>query len=403
VTSTPAPDDADLPLLLTGRTVLPDRVVAEGAVVVEAGSIAYAGDRRGVPERWAGARLPDGWAPGATLLPGLVDVHCHGGAGGEFGTDAESATRAVARHHRAGSTSVVGSLVSAPQDVLLGGIAALVPLAEAGELAGIHLEGPFLSVDRCGAQDPAALTDPDAAFVEQVAAAAGPWFAHMTYAPERDGADELPARLAAAGALAAVGHTDAPWEVAARALELVRAAGARGGRPLVTHLFNGMPPLHHRTPGPVAAALAAAARGEAVVEVIADGVHLAAGTVRMVFDTVGAGNIALVSDSMSAGGLSDGEYTLGGQAVRVVGREARLVRDGSLAGGVSTLLEQVRWCVQDLGIDLLDAVTAASRTPAAALALDGVGTLAAGQHADLLVVDDGLSPMRVLRHGRWLG
>ena len=398
MTSTPA----DTTVLLPGRTVLPDRVVADGAVVVDGGTIAYAGERDALPAHWAQAPTPPGWEPGATILPGLVDVHCHGGDGGEFGTDADSANRAVARHHRAGSTSVVGSLVSAPQDVLLAGIATLVPLAESGDLAGIHLEGPFLSVDRCGAQNPDALTDPDAAFVERVAAAAGPWFAHMTYAPERDGADELPARLAAAGALAAVGHTDAPWEVAAAALERVRTAGARGGRPLVTHLFNGMPPLHHRTPGPVAAALAAAARGEAVVEVIADGVHLAAGTVRMVFDTVGAANIALVSDSMSAGGLSDGEYTLGGQAVRVVGREARLVKDGSLAGGVSTLLEQVRWCVQDLGIDLLDAVTAASRTPAAALSLDGVGGLAAGQHADLLVVDEDLSLRHVLRRGSWL-
>jgi N-acetylglucosamine-6-phosphate deacetylase len=392
----------DRTVLLTGRTVLPDRVVADGAVVVESGTIAYAGERDALPASFAGARTPEGWSAGRTLLPGLVDVHCHGGAGGEFGTDAESAGRAVARHHRAGSTSVVGSLVSAPQAVLLAGIATLVPLADAGELAGIHLEGPFLSVDRCGAQNPDALTDPDAAFVEQVAAAAGPWLAHMTYAPERAGADELPARLASAGALAAVGHTDAPWDVAARALDLVRSAGARGGRPLVTHLFNGMPPLHHRTPGPVAAALAAAARGEAVVEVIADGVHLAAGTVRMVFDTVGAANIALVSDSMSAGGLSDGEYTLGGQAVRVVGREARLVKDGSLAGGVSTLLEQVRWCVQELGVDLLDAVTAASRTPAAALTLDRVGTLAAGQHADVLVVDEALALRQVLRRGHWL-
>ncbi|MFC8503669.1 N-acetylglucosamine-6-phosphate deacetylase [Pedococcus sp. NPDC057267] len=398
MTSTPA----DSPVLLTGRTVLPDRVVADGAVVVDGGTIAYAGERAGVPARWAQAPTPPGWEPTGTILPGLVDVHCHGGDGGEFGTDADAATRAVARHHRAGSTSVVGSLVSAPQDVLLAGIATLVPLAESGDLAGIHLEGPFLSVDRCGAQDPDALTDPDAAFVEQVAAAAGPWFAHMTYAPERDGADELPAHLAAAGALAAVGHTAAPWEVAATALERVRSAGARGGRPLVTHVFNGMPPLHHRTPGPVAAALAAAARGEAVVEVIADGVHLAAGTVRMVFDTVGASNIALVSDSMSAGGLSDGEYTLGGQAVRVVGREARLVKDGSLAGGVSTLLEQVRWCVRELGIGLLDAVTAASRTPAAALSLERVGALAARQHADLLVVDGDLSLLRVLRRGSWL-
>lgn len=388
------------PLLLTGRVVLPDAVVPDGAVVVDGDRIAWAGARQDLPQQWAAAATPDAWPRQATVLPGLVDIHCHGGDGGEFGAHADAARRAAAHHHRRGTTSVVCSLVSGTQDTMLAGVGTLAPLAQQGELAGIHLEGPFLSTVRCGAQDPAVLTDPDPAFLEAVAEAADPWLAQLTYAPERAGAGAVPGLLTTAGALPAVGHTDADFGVAAAALA---ATGlARGGRPLVTHLFNGMPPMHHRSPGPVAAALAAAGRGEVVVEVIADGVHLAAGTVRMVFDTVGAANIALVSDAMAASGLSDGTYTLGGQDVQVAGREARLATTGSLAGGVSTLVEQVRWCVQDVGVDLHEAVTAASRTPAVALALDDVGAIEAGRRADLVVLGPDLDLVRVLRRGRWV-
>ena len=163
------------------------------------------------------------------------------------------------------------------------------------------------------------------------------------------GGDAVPAALAAVGALGSLGHTDADYDVAARALESVAAQGVRGGLPLATHLFNGMPPLLSRAPGPVGAAIAAAARGEAVVELIADGVHLDGGTVRMVFDAVGPDHVALVSDAMAASGLPEGAYSLGGLDVTVSGRAARLTDSGSLAGGVSTLLDQVRWLVGDAG------------------------------------------------------
>ena len=212
----------------------------------------------------------------------------------------------------------------------------------------------------------------------------------MTWAPERPGGDAVPAALAAVGAVGALGHTDADYATATRALEAVAALGVRGGLPLATHLFNGMPPLLSRAPGPVGAAIAAAGRGDAVLEVIADGVHLDGGTVQLLFDTVGPDHVALVSDAMAASGLPDGAYTLGGLDVTVSGRAARLTGNGSLAGGVSTLLDQVRWLVRDLGIPLADAVRAASATPARALALPGVGSLAAGQRADVVVVDAGL-------------
>jgi N-acetylglucosamine-6-phosphate deacetylase len=389
--------------LLSGTVVLPDRVVPDGVVAITDDAVTYAGERRSLPPDWADAPAPDGWRPGLTLLPGLVDVHCHGGNGGEFGPDADSSRTAAAHHHAHGSTTVIGSLVSAPAQTLLDGATALGGLVRGGQLAGIHLEGPFLSTVRCGAQNPAALIDADLALVAALAEAGGDGaFAHMTWAPERPGADGVPAALATAGALGSLGHTDVDYAGAARALESVAAQGARGGLPLATHLFNGMPPLLSRAPGPVGAAIAAAARGEAVVELIADGVHLDGGTVRMVFDAVGPDHVALVSDAMAASGLPDGAYTLGGLDVTVSERAARLTGNGSLAGGVSTLVDQVRWLVRELGIPLVDAVKSASTTPARALALAGVGALVAGASADLVVVDDQLSVQRVLRRGAWL-
>ncbi len=402
MTGTPAPDDA--PTLLTGRVVTPTAVVADGAVVVAGERIVWVGrrDDLGAAPAAAGATTPDGWATGRTLLPGLVDVHCHGGAGGEFGPD-EAGARTAARHHlRNGTTSLVGSLVSAPGDVLVAGATTLAALVREGDLAGIHLEGPFLSVARCGAQDPSALRDPDPGLVDALATATGDGWAQMTFAPERAGADRLVARLAEHGVLASVGHTDADARTAREALARVREGAPRGGLPLVTHVFNGMPPLHHRSPGPVAAALGAAARGEAVLEVVGDGVHLDTETVRMLFEVVGPGAIALITDAMAASGMPEGTYSLGGRKVVVDGRTARLAKSGAIAGGVATAIEVVRWCVESAGVRLADAVRAASRTPADAMGWTDRGALEAGRRADVLVVDDALQPVSVMRSGRWV-
>ncbi len=391
--------------LLTGRVVTPTAVVSDGAVVVRGERIAWVGPRAdlaGAPADVAAATAPDGWTAGHTLLPGLVDVHCHGGAGGEFGPDAAGA-RTAARHHLTnGTTSLVGSLVSAPAETLVSGVTTCAELVREGALAGIHLEGPFLSVARCGAQDPTALRDPDPRLVEALAEAAAGGWAQMTFAPERDGAEHLVAQLAQHGVLASVGHTDADARTAREALDRVASAAPRGGRPLVTHVFNGMPPLHHRSPGPVAAALGAAARGDAVLEVVGDGVHLDAETVRMLFEVVGAANLALITDAMAASGMPEGVYSLGGREVVVDGRTARLAEGGAIAGGVATAVEVVRWCVQEAGVALVDAVAAASRTPALAMGWPDRGALEAGLRADVLVVDAAFDPVRVMRSGSWV-
>jgi N-acetylglucosamine-6-phosphate deacetylase len=393
--------------LLTGRLVTPVEVITDGVVLVDGDRIAFAGRASELPEQWRDAKPPAGWTGRHTLLPGLVDAHCHGGAGGEFGPDAASAAVAVAHHHRSGTTSLLGSLVSNSHHALVGGVATCAALVAAGDLAGIHLEGPFLSVERRGAQNRAALCDVDAGLLEALAEAATDLGApgalvQMTFAPERPGAVGLPALLGSHDILTAVGHTDCDAETAWAALRAGLDAAPRGGRPLVTHVFNGMPPLHHRDPGPVSAALAAAGRGEAVLEVIADGVHLAPATVRMLFDLVGAQGICLITDAMSASGMPDGTYTLGGQDVTVAARTARLVEGSSIAGGVATMLDVVRWCVQSAGIPLVDAVAAASSTPSQTLSLPGIGSLQSGRMADVVVVDDDLLLNAVLRHGEWL-
>ncbi|WP_245617172.1 N-acetylglucosamine-6-phosphate deacetylase [Knoellia subterranea] len=300
----------------------------------------------------------------------LVDLHCHGALGHEFGSDGEGSRAAAAHHRAAGVGSLVGSLVSGTPDALVSQVATLAPLVASGELAGIHLEGPFLSQERRGAHDPSVLTDPDLALIETLVetcteAGVPNALVQWTFAPERAGSEALVEALARHGILPAVGHTDASADVVTATLASI--ADACGRPPLVTHLFNGMPAFHHRAGGPAAAALAAAGRGDCIVELIADGVHLGPEVVRMVFETVGAERIALVSDAMAATGLGDGAYTIGTLDVEVASGVARLADGGSgrgsIAGSTSTLGDCVRWCIDVVGLPEADVLTAASTTP----------------------------------------
>ena len=379
---------------LRGRVVTPEGVLDDGLVVLHDDRISWVGS----VEDWPHEVPPPS---GRTLLPGLVDVHCHGGAGHGFGEVQGDGPLAAVRYHRdSGSTTVLASLVSARVEVLLRQVEALSALVSAGELAGIHLEGPFLSPAFRGAHDAAALLpgDPDA--LEAVLVRAGGAVRSMTLAPEVPRSDELVAVLRRYDVLPCLGHTGAD---AGQATRWMRSAGAPVG---VTHLFNGMPSWHHRAAGPVAACLAAAARGTAVVELIADGVHVDDETVAAVFDLVGPRQIALVTDSTAAAGMPDGSYRLGSREVSVAAGVARLASDGNggpgpIAGGTFRLLDVVRRTVLSAGVDLLAAVTSASETPATLLGLDGeVGALEPGRRADVLVVDGQLQPVAVVRGGR---
>ena len=401
------------PLVLRGRVVTPDAVHADGAVVVEGDRITWVGPvstATAPPALAAAVAAAPEPAPGTTLLPGLVDLHNHGGGGASFpdATTAADARRGVHEHLRHGTTSLVASLVTADAETLLARTALLADLADAGDLVGIHLEGPFLSPARCGAQNPDDMLPGDADLVRRVAAAARGHLATMTVAPEVDGVtgpDGVVEALVAAGAVPSVGHTDAASETVDAAVAGARAAlagpGARSSRPTATHLFNGMRPLHHRDPGPVAACLAAAGRGELVVELVADGTHLAGGTVRAVFDLVGPDAIALVTDAMAAAGMADGTYELGPMRVRVADGVARLADGDAIAGGTAHLLDVVRTTV-GAGVPLEHAVRAASLTPAGVLGRPDLGALEHGRRADVVVVDGDLQPLGVLRAGEWV-
>lgn len=404
--------------VLAGTLISDGAASADSVVAVADGRIAYAGPRSGFDAaRFRGAeelKLP----PGSSILPGLVDLHCHGAAGGGFPTgDSHACRDAVSFLHRNGTTTLLASLVTASGQELVRGIGVLRPLADEGLIAGIHSEGPFLARARCGAQDPEWLRNPDPDLLRRLLDAAGGALKTMTYAPELPGAAELVSMLAANGVTPSLGHTDADAQTTADSLagavESLRArAGAlnaansgasgpgTGRRPTVTHLFNGMPPLHHRSPGPVAACLRLAAQGTVAVELIGDGVHLDPATVRMVFELVGAGNVALVTDSMAATGLPDGDYALGPAAVVVRDGVAALKSNGALAGGTATLLEVVRRTIA-AGVSPADAVKSATLVPARILGLEAeIGSLKAGMRADIVAVDGDFGLVAVLRGGQ---
>jgi N-acetylglucosamine-6-phosphate deacetylase len=384
------------------RGQIPTLGLADGIVTVSDGIIT--GVRPGnAPDARSGPRSAGGPHSGKIILPGLIDIHCHGGGGHTFTTTDPGQARAVAAHHAArGTTRIMASLVTAPADVLLAQVEALAPLVASGELLGIHLEGPFLSSARCGAQSPEFIIDPDPALAKDLLSAANGTIKVITIAPERLGAAALADIFRSAGVIVALGHTDADYDTMASGLASLSGTG------LVTHLANGMPPLHHRSAGPPAAALVAAAGDDASVELIADGVHVDAGFTRLVFATAAPGRVVLITDAMAAAGVADGSYQLGPMRVEVSGGVARLAPapgeaagSGSIAGGTSSLIEVVA-TAHAAGVPLADAATAASAAPARALGLPGTGSITAGAPADLVVANRDLRVRQVLRGGKWI-
>lgn len=387
VTSTPAVDLVDPATVLGGRLVLLDEVVDDGVVEIVGGQLGYVGPASG----WSGA------APShvGTIAPGLIDIHCHGGGGSSVTTGVRSDIDDVARHHlRHGTTTMLASLVTAEPDDITAGVAAIADAADAGSsIVGSHLEGPFLGVGHCGAHEPGLLRAPDRQLVEGWLSAGRGTVRMMTIAPELDDADAVSRLVAEHGALVAVGHTDADAVTFGRAL-------ATSSVSVVTHLFNGMAPMHHRAPGPVAASLAALARGGIHVELIADGVHLADETVALVFDLDTSDCVVLVSDAMTAAGMPDGTYQLGPLEVRVTDGVARTTSEpAAIAGSTACLADVVRRCILQAGIDPPRAFRAASATPARLLRLADRGRLATGLRADLVLLDDSWAVTGVTRAG----
>jgi len=373
-----------MPVLLSAdRVVLPSGSVEPGWVKIEGNRVTGAGG--GNPPAPADRHLA------GTLAPGFVDIHSHGGGGAAFpsGDPADAAT-VLATHRAHGTTTMVASLVSDTAERLEASVRALAPLVRTGELAGIHLEGPWLSGAHCGAHDPALLRAPDPAEVARLLDAGAGAVRMVTVAPELAGGLSAVAQLAERGVVVALGHSDATYAVAREAVD----AGVR----VATHLFNAMRPIHHREPGPV---LALVEDPRVFVELIADGIHLHPDVLRWAA-TSAPHRFLLVTDAMGAAGSADGDYELGPATVQVRDGVARLASNGAIAGSTLTMDRAVRYAVQTAGLPFDAVIEAATATPARVLGLSDVGAIEPGRRADLVHLDDGLQVVAVLRAGTWL-
>ncbi len=337
------------------------------------------------------AKVLDG--NGYILTPGLIDIHNHGGAGSSYGDSPEAIRTARRLHLEHGITRQLLSLVTASAEVLISQIHfAAAEIRRDPTILGIHLEGPFLARDYCGAHDPALLRDPDPDLVERLLDAADGTVREVTMAPERAHFAESAQILRDAGVVVAVGHTAATFEQTQAAID--------AGATLLTHAFNGMPGVHHRAPGPV---FAFVEDPGSWLEVINDGAHVRPEVIRMLCG-LAPGRVALVSDAMAATGVGDGRYRLGDLDVEVEAGVARLTEGKAIAGSTITLDVGIARAVQDVGLSPLAAIEAATAVPAQILGVaDRFGRLEPGYVADAVLFDQDWQVRSVWIDGRPLG
>ncbi|MER7957290.1 N-acetylglucosamine-6-phosphate deacetylase [Streptomyces sp. NPDC096030] len=370
-------------VLAGARVVLPTGIVENGRVIVDGGRIAGA----------APADAPALDLAGHWVVPGFVDMHNHGGGGASFtsGTVDEILT-GVHTHRLHGTTTVVASFVTGEMDFLSTRAGLLSELAEQGEIAGIHFEGPFIAPCRKGAHDETLLRDPDPADVRKLVDAARGQARMVTLATELPGGIDSVRLLAEHGVVAAIGHTDATYEQTVEAID--------AGATVATHLYNAMPALGHRAPGPIAALL----EDERItVELINDGTHLHPAALELAFHHAGPRRVAFITDAMDAAGFGDGRYMLGPLAVDVKDSVARLVEGGSIAGSTLTLDRAFKRAATVDGLPVESVVQAISANPARVLGIDDrVGSLEPGKDADLVVLDAAFDVKGVMRKGAWV-
>jgi N-acetylglucosamine-6-phosphate deacetylase len=378
-------------ILRGARVVTPDAVWDPGHVVVENDRIAQVGAGEG-PSDGETRDLDGRW-----LIPGLVDVHVHGGAGGDFTSpDHEEHARAILYHARNGTTSLLATTVTASPEQLLaavdglaGSIAAPGPGAR---IMGIHLEGPFISEQRRGAQNPQWIRDPDVSELESLIAASNDTIRMITVAPERPGAAELISVAVERGIIAAAGHSDATYD------QLVASVGW-GVRHCI-HTYNGMRGLHHRDPGLVGGLLDV---DELTCELITDGHHVHPAAARLLHRVKGPDRLVLITDAIIAAGMPDGYYEFGRISIDVRGGRAQVHGADALAGSTLTMGAALRNGVEMLGVDVAEAVHMASTTPARVLGLEHeIGAIAEGLAADLVVLSNDLDVEATMVLGSWI-
>jgi len=306
------------------------------------------------------------------LIPGFIDVHCHGGGGHYFSaTSPDSITAAINAHKKTGTTSLIASLVSESIDDLKAQIQRLIPFYNRGEIVGIHLEGPYLSHARCGAHEPSLLIDPTVEQLKELIAIGEGSIKMVTIAPELKGAQDSIKYLASVGVIAAIGHTEGNFQDASKATD--------NGASIVTHFLNAM--NKENTAGSIVNFVLGDPR--LTVEIILDGHHLSFEKARELFASLGP-RIIMVSDAMAAAGNGDGSYTIGALPVEVKDGVARLKSNEKLAGSTLTISQAFTNLINQCGLSLEQAVHATATQPAKAFGLKDRGSIAVGMRADLL-------------------
>lgn len=359
-------------MIIGNAKVYLDGSFREASVTVENGRIAAIGP----------ANVPcDVDAAGRYLIPGLVDIHTHGAVGEDFSDGKAEGLQKLSSYYAAnGVTSFVATTMTLKEKTLMPAMEAVRDFrrpANGAKCAGIHLEGPFLSYAKRGAQAAENLHAPDADMFRRLNAASGGNVRLVTVAPEEPGAPEF-IRQVSKVCTVSLGHTTADYDTALAAYE----AGATHA----THLFNCMPPLHHRMPGVIGAAFDKGA----TAEVICDGLHIHPSVIRMAYQMFGK-NFVAVSDSLRCAGMPDGRYELGGQEIEMKAGKATLLGSDTLAGSSTNLLQELQNLVR-FGICLEDAVYAVTEAPAKAVRLEHrIGRITPGLQADLLLLNEDLS------------
>jgi N-acetylglucosamine-6-phosphate deacetylase len=318
------------------------------------------------------------------LIPGFVDIHCHGGGGHYFSaTSPDAISTAINAHKKTGTTSLVASLVTENIADLKTQIQRLVPFFNRGDIVGIHLEGPFLSHARCGAHEPALLIDPTVPLLQELIEVGQGAIKMVTIAPELHGAQDAIKFLASVGVFAAIGHTEGTYQDAAVATD--------HGASIVTHFLNAM--NKEDADGSIANFVLNDSR--LGVELIVDGHHLPYAKVQEIFAAIGP-RILMVSDAMAAAGNGDGTYTIGALPVEVKNGVARLTSNQKLAGSTLTISQAFTNLISHCGLSLQQAVHATSTQSAKVFGLEDRGSIAIGKRADLLSYNSTLQSVTVI-------
>ena len=330
-------------------------------------------------------------ATGLYAIPGLVDIHFHGAMGHDFCDADPDGLKEIARYEaKRGILAICPATMTYSEDILSGimeNAASFTADEDMAELVGINMEGPFISPENIGAQNPKYLMKPDASMFRRLQVKANGLIKFVDIAPELEGSSDFIKALSDDVKIS-IAHTACDYDTATDAFN--------NGAGHVTHLFNAMPGLNHRDPGPIRAAM----EKDAEVEIIADGVHIHPAMVRMAFETFSEDKVILIADSMEATGLPDGEYQLGGQKVSVCGKKAVLSeRPDTIAGSVSNLFDCMKTAI-NMGINKELAIRAASENPAKAIGVsDRFGKISEGYMANIVLVDGNFEIKYVINRG----